>query len=128
LTIAPHKSQKVQFEIVCVLGLLAMFTHVNAFWVAALLLALVDIPDFGTPLNRIARALEKMAVDRFRQFAARGANREEGKSGEPFLLKHPALAGRATEESARLRPAPMQRERLTDPTAPSASHKGPAVR
>lgn len=56
-----HKSQKVQYEIVCVLGLLAMFTHVNAFWIAGLLLALIDIPDMGTPFRRMAEALEKIA-------------------------------------------------------------------
>jgi hypothetical protein len=56
-----HKSQKVQFEIVAVLGLIAMLTHKNIFWVAALLLALVDLPDFGTPLRRIAGSTEKMA-------------------------------------------------------------------
>src|SRR3954466_8939355 len=56
-----HKSQKLQFEIVAVLGLLALFTHIHAFWVAGLLLALIDLPDFGTPLGRISRSLEKMA-------------------------------------------------------------------
>jgi multisubunit Na+/H+ antiporter MnhF subunit len=56
-----HKSQKVQFEIVAVLGLIALFTHMHIFWVAALLLALVDLPDFGTSLSRIAGSVEKMA-------------------------------------------------------------------
>ena len=56
-----HKSQKLQFEIVAVLGLLALFTHEHIFWVAGLLLALIDLPDFGTPLRRIAGSLEKMA-------------------------------------------------------------------
>ena len=59
-----HKSQKLQFEIVAVLGLLALFTHVHLFWVAALLLALIDLPDFGTPLGRIATSIEKMASAR----------------------------------------------------------------
>ncbi len=54
-----HK--KLQFEIVAVLGLLSLFTHIHAFWVAALLLALVDLPDFVTPLKRMASALEKQA-------------------------------------------------------------------
>jgi len=54
-----HK--KVQFEIVCVLALIAMFTHMNIFWIAGLLLALVDIPDFSTPLKRIAGSTEKIA-------------------------------------------------------------------
>jgi NADH:ubiquinone oxidoreductase subunit 5 (subunit L)/multisubunit Na+/H+ antiporter MnhA subunit len=56
-----HKSHKLQFEIVAVLGLLALFTHMHIFWVAGLLLALIDIPDFGWPLRRIAGSLEKIA-------------------------------------------------------------------
>jgi hypothetical protein len=56
-----HKSQKLQFEIVAVLGLLALFMHVHLFWVAGLLLAMVDLPDFGTPLRRIADSVEKIA-------------------------------------------------------------------
>jgi hypothetical protein len=58
-----HKSQKIQFEIVAVLGLLALFTHIHAFWVAALLLALIDIPDVGSFLGRIAGSVEKIAGD-----------------------------------------------------------------
>jgi hypothetical protein len=54
-----HK--KLQFEIVAVLGLLSLFTHVHAFWVAGLLLALIDLPDFQTPLRRIATSLEKLS-------------------------------------------------------------------
>jgi NADH:ubiquinone oxidoreductase subunit 5 (subunit L)/multisubunit Na+/H+ antiporter MnhA subunit len=56
-----HKGHKLQFEIVAVLGLLALFTHQHIFWVAGLLLALIDIPDFGWPLRRIAGSLEKIA-------------------------------------------------------------------
>src|SRR4026209_2193219 len=56
-----HRSHKLQFEIVAVLGLLALFTHIHLFWVAGLLLAMIDIPDFGTPLRRIAGSVEKMA-------------------------------------------------------------------
>lgn len=56
-----HKSQKLQFEIVAVLGLLALFTHIHLFWIAALLLALIDLPDFGTPLRSIAGSVEKIA-------------------------------------------------------------------
>jgi hypothetical protein len=56
-----HKSHKLQFEIVAVLGLLALFTHMHIFWVAGLLLALIDLPDFGGALGRIAGSLEKIA-------------------------------------------------------------------
>ncbi len=56
-----HKSQKLQFEIVAVLALLALFTHIHLFWVAALLLAMIDLPDFSTPLRSIAASVAKMA-------------------------------------------------------------------
>jgi hypothetical protein len=56
-----HKSHKLQFEIVAVLGLLALFTHMHVFWVAGLLLALIDIPDVGGWLGRIAGSVEKIA-------------------------------------------------------------------
>lgn len=56
-----HKSKKIQFEVVAVLGLLALFTHMHIFWVAGLLLALIDVPDFGWPLRRMAGSLEKIA-------------------------------------------------------------------
>src|ERR1700694_5883196 len=56
-----HKSQKLQFEIVAVLGLLALFTHEHLFWVIGLFLAMVDLPDFGTPLRRIAGSVENIA-------------------------------------------------------------------
>jgi hypothetical protein len=58
-----HNSTKVHFDIVAVLGLLSLFTHIHLFWVAALLLALVkmpqwSIPDFSSLLGRIAAAIE----------------------------------------------------------------------
>ena len=57
---------KVQFDIVAVLALLSLFTHQHAFWVAALLIALIDIPSFSLPdfsgsLGRIANSLEAIA-------------------------------------------------------------------
>lgn len=59
-----HKGRKLQFEIVAVLGLLALFTHVHLFWVAGLLLALIDFPDFSGSLSRIVAALERIAHGR----------------------------------------------------------------
>jgi hypothetical protein len=56
-----HKSQKLQFEIVAVLGLLALFTHMHIFWVAGLLLALFDLPDVGGWMGRIAGSVERIA-------------------------------------------------------------------
>jgi hypothetical protein len=56
-----HRSHKLQFEIVAVLGLIALFTHMHIFWIAGLLLAMIDLPDFITPLKRIAGSSEKIA-------------------------------------------------------------------
>lgn len=57
-----HKNaNKLQFEVVAVLALLALFTHNNMFWVASLLLALVPIPDFHGPLSTMADSLARMA-------------------------------------------------------------------
>jgi hypothetical protein len=56
-----HRGHKLQFEIVAILCLIALFTHIHLFWVAALLLAVIDIPDIGGSLGRIAGSVEKMA-------------------------------------------------------------------
>jgi NADH:ubiquinone oxidoreductase subunit 5 (subunit L)/multisubunit Na+/H+ antiporter MnhA subunit len=81
-----HKSHKLQFEIVAVLGLLALFTHMHIFWVAGLLLALIDIPDFGGPLNRIAGSLATIA----------GRSPEAGSAEEPGAT----TVGEASNEDA----------------------------
>lgn len=54
-----HRGHKLQFEVVAVLGLLALFTHMHIFWVIGLLLALIDIPNITGPLRRIAGSAEK---------------------------------------------------------------------
>ena len=56
-----HKTHKMQFELVALLCLISLFTHMHIFWIIGLLLAFVDLPDFGTPLNRIAGSAEKAA-------------------------------------------------------------------
>jgi hypothetical protein len=56
-----HRTHKLQFEIVAVLGLIALFTHMHIFWIAGLLLAMIDLPDFSTPLRSIAGSVERIA-------------------------------------------------------------------
>jgi hypothetical protein len=56
-----HRGQKIQFQLVAVLALLALFTHNHAFWIAGLLIALVPLPDFTTPLTSMAQSLGRMA-------------------------------------------------------------------
>jgi hypothetical protein len=95
-----HKSHKLQFEIVAVLGLLALFTHMHIFWVAGLLLALIDIPDFGNPLRRIAGSLEKIAGLKPGE-GAYGASDEVGVDTEPT-----EAAGEDAVEAPRTIPLP----------------------
>ena len=68
-----HRSHKLQFEIVAVLGLLALFTHIHLFWVAGLLLAMIDIPDFG------ALAQQDRGIDR-EDRRARAGRRRRGRA------------------------------------------------
>ena len=68
-----HRGHKLQFEIVAVLGLLALFTHMHIFWVAGLILALIDFPDFSGIFGRIAGSVEKIA----------GVKPGEGAAGVP---------------------------------------------
>ena len=56
-----HGTHKVQMELVSVLCLIALFTHMHIFWIAGLILAFIDIPDFGSPLRRIAASVGRMA-------------------------------------------------------------------
>jgi hypothetical protein len=56
-----HRTGKVQLQIVAVLCLLALFTHNHLYWIAGLLLALIPLPDFSTPLAGMADSLARMA-------------------------------------------------------------------
>lgn len=56
-----EKHNNTQINLISVLTILALFTHNNIFWVVALIIAVVKIPDFMTPLNSIAEALSQMA-------------------------------------------------------------------
>ncbi len=61
-----HDASHIQFQLVAVLSLIALVTHNNLFWIAALLLALVPIPDFWTPLANMAESLAVLAGRRLR--------------------------------------------------------------
>ena len=56
-----HKVTHAQLQVITILTLLALFTHQHLFWVAALVLAVVKLPDYSTPLQRIAAALTRDA-------------------------------------------------------------------
>ena len=56
-----HKSKKILLDLIALLCLLALLTHEHLFWFAAIVLAFIDIPDFLSQVNRIARSVETMA-------------------------------------------------------------------
>lgn len=51
---------RAHYQLVGILALLALFTHENIFWVAALILAVVQIPDVLTPVRSIADSLDSI--------------------------------------------------------------------
>ncbi len=103
-----HKTQKIQFEIVAVLGLLALFTHIHAFWVAGLLLALIEIPDVGSFLSRIAGSVEKIAG------VKRPADSDGMQSAEAYA-------------DERVNPPLQRSSRTADPSTPSRRPESVAV-
>lgn len=55
-------TSKAQMQLVGILGLISLFTMNNAFWIAALLLAAIRIPDIVTPFKSIARSLKRLSI------------------------------------------------------------------
>lgn len=56
-----HGNNHPQFQLVGILALLALFTHNGMFWIAAILVAGFQIPDFAAPLRAIADAIGRLA-------------------------------------------------------------------
>ena len=54
-------TSKAQMQLVGLLGLISLFTMNNLYWIAAILLAAIRIPDFRAPLTDIARSLRSRA-------------------------------------------------------------------
>lgn len=94
-----HKGQQVQFQIVAVLALIALFTHNHAFWIAGLLLALVPMPDLTSPLRSMAGSLERMAGEGAR---GEGLGASAGEFSSSLAPHHSPLAPHPPEPT----PAP----------------------
>lgn len=109
-----HKSHKIQIEIVAVLCLIALFTHMHIFWIAALLLAMIDIPDFGTSLGRIAGSAEKIA----------GLKPGEGAAELPPEI---ATAAKQVNRATETRPDGRVREGQDDGLSPVLRPQGAAT-
>lgn len=76
-----HKGKKAQMEVVTILCLLALFTHIHLFWIVALVLAVVDLPSFAGPADRISASLDRIA-DRLPEPAGRRAPDETAATAE----------------------------------------------
>lgn len=59
-----HGTNHSQLQIIGILAVIALFTHNNIFWVLALLIAAFRMPDFLTPLQRIADSLDEIKEQR----------------------------------------------------------------
>jgi hypothetical protein len=97
-----HRANKIQLEIVGVLALLALFTHNHLYWIAALLLAMITIPDFSTPLNSIAESLGKLAGrdEKDSEAAPSGPPAEPKPAAPPSAVLQPAAAAAAPASDA----------------------------
>ncbi|MCF3933761.1 hypothetical protein L1787_10075 [Acuticoccus sp. M5D2P5] len=92
-----HRSNMVQFHVVAVLALIALLTHQTGFWIAALLLALVPIPDLATPVARIADSLERMAaIAAGHAGAAPAIPRPTSETAPPAMVTSEPAGARAT--------------------------------
>lgn len=56
-----HKSNHSQFQLVGILALLALFTHNNLFWIIAVLVAGLKLPDYLGPIRSMAASLAALA-------------------------------------------------------------------
>lgn len=96
-----HGTTKLQFQLVSVLTLLALFTHNNLYWVAALVLALVPIPDFWTPLASMAGSLAMMTDSRVWFAATRASkSRDDAVANRPEPEIPPGKASEALTDLA----------------------------
>ena len=117
-----HRTKKVQLEIVAVLTLVAMFTHENVLWVAAQLLAYIDIPDFMTPVRRIASAVENIAGEE-----TEGEVTSSSETAKPAVQESLHAPGETPFKKAELVETPRQSPSVPvqKPELPRGSRGGP---
>jgi hypothetical protein len=89
-----HKSKKILLDLIALLCLLALLTHEHLFWFAAIVLAFIDIPDFLTPVNRIANSVVTMAGNEAGEKPAEvstSGSPEAATAGESYPKKQGAI-------------------------------------
>ncbi|MBD8893436.1 hypothetical protein [Roseibium litorale] len=137
-----HGRNSNHMELVAVLCLLALFTHNNFFWVAALVLVFLPVPDVVTPLVSIARSLRRLSAP---EGAAVAGNRSRTRGqeappleGQGAPVHGAASAGTSSASSPESLPVDMLALAATgrreaghasgagsgEPEAPAAREKG----
>jgi hypothetical protein len=56
-----HRANHAQLQLIGILTLLALVTHNNLLWIAALVIAAINPPDLMTPLRSMAISLRNLA-------------------------------------------------------------------
>ena len=87
-------SSKAQMQIVGLLGLISLFTMNNIYWVAALLIAAVRIPDFVSLFRSQARSQKKMS----NSLAGMVPREEAAAAEEPISYAAPVTAETVSAE------------------------------
>lgn len=108
-----HRANKAQLEIVAVLALISLFTHNHLYWIIGLLLAMIRIPDFSTPLYSIARSIARIASRA--PEAANAGDASPVPAPGSSAVHPPATAARTAESPAGMPPV------AADPIAPTAA-------
>jgi len=88
-----HNSKKILLDLIALLCLLALLTHEHLFWFIAIILAFIDIPDFLTPVNSIAKSMKSLAAQEAGVEPADGSTSippEAAKVDEPHVKKQGA--------------------------------------
>jgi hypothetical protein len=106
---------KVQFDLVAVLALLSLFTHIHAFWVAALIIAFIDFPDISFPnlfksFDRMAGSLETLADAQAHSTAEKSSSPGSSPSSGPRPLPTAQVKGDSQSSAAHADEPPRKRE------------------
>ncbi len=84
-----ERQNSTQLQLISILSILALFTHNNAFWVLALLIAAIRIPDFLSPLKSIANSLTKLAGDKSESKPAEHSTKQDKDLDDDLPLGQP---------------------------------------
>jgi Sec-independent protein translocase protein TatA len=83
-------TSKTQMQIVGILGLISLITMNNIYWIAALLLGAMRLPDLVTPFKSISRSLEKQSASNWQKPLAEQSPVEQPARNQPLEVEQPS--------------------------------------